>query len=239
MKQLELGTYVDCSKLTLEQVGKLLEKWVELVGGDCDDFEEDLSNLDEEFHYLVYCESYAGCPIMWFWDNSYNADTEVFYEDFFPEELEGVQPTPVKRVKTIDLERKTQTITLDENYIVKSGQAVETSLPEFCKGLENIVQDARVNHYGSALEFIGEPRVVITENNIKVVQDAYIESKEAFEYRVSREKDLNDMYNADISQLKKKLLHVQQDLDDISSIINTAKAMDHQKLEQIKKILED
>lgn len=223
MKQLELGTYVDCSKLTLEQIEKLLKKWTEFVGDDCDDFEEDLSNLSVSDHYLVYCKNYKDEVVMWFWDDSYNAETETFYEDFFPEELEATPETPVKRVKTIDLERKTKEELVEAIFL---GQVM---------GLENFrntMNSVYSKNFGDSC------KISLDGDILNITKTVFAESEEDYQSRIKREKDLNDMYNADISQLKKKLLHAQQDLDDISAVINTAKAMDHQKLEQIKKILE-
>lgn len=238
--KLELGTYVDCSKLTLEQVEKLFNKWVELVGDNCDELEEDLSDFSKSDHYLVYCKNYQDEVVMWFWYDSYNAETEAFYEDFFPEELEATPATSVKRVKQIDLERNNKTFEIKlaefEVDLVNLGEGY--TLTELNELLNSKLSAKGNDYHNDQFEKDGEPKFTIYQGgNCEVYQSYKVESEEDYQARVQREKDLNDMYNADISQLNKKLLHVQQDLDDINVVLLTI-AFPHEKLEEIKQILE-
>lgn len=185
MNKLELGTYVNCRDLPIEKVEKLLGKFVELAGGTLCEV-DDISVYSKDADcYLVYCKEGHGNDIIWFWDDKFTCDKEMFYEDFFPEEQEDV----VKRVRTIDLERQTEIVT-----IKTVNECSDSNLESLVYKLQGIDQ----SQYNSCFWEISNDELVISG-------EQYAESEEAYQNRVKREKELNDMYNKDIQQLQKKL----------------------------------
>lgn len=87
MKELTVGSYVDCRNLSMDQVIKLRNKWIDLVGDYCLNIHE-MSRYSDEAYTLVYIEPSLESYI-WFCDYLQLENfltNEMFYGDFFPEE---------------------------------------------------------------------------------------------------------------------------------------------------------
>lgn len=208
MKELKLGTYVNCKNLTNQQAQKLLDKWKELVGDSCKDVDEDTSDFDCINYFLVYGINYEGANVIWFWDCPFNAGIEMFYEDFFPEESEQEL---VERPKTIDLERDSRTfdvkiaefdvgfVNLGEGYTIKEIESILT-------------KDLKTHKIGNDYDVFdknGEPKFLIYQDGgCEVYQSYKVESEETYQQRVQREKHLNDWYNQELQKLTKENLEL-------------------------------
>lgn len=194
MKELKLGSYVNCKHLTNEQAQKLLDKWKELLGGSCVNYDKDIKYFEDGDKFLVFYKNCYNESVIYFRSGHPNDTIEMFYEDFFPEESEQ---KAIDRPKTIDLTRKTE----------KQLQGcIDLSQHKTLESLANIIYDIRTDHGMEPLE------IELVGFNINFYETVYSESEEAYQQRVQREKHLNDWYNQELTKLTKENLELKMQL---------------------------
>lgn len=189
MNPYTLGSYVDCSYLTSDQVSKLLDKWKNMLGELCNDVDDVSSRLS----YLVFYKNvFLGHCLIFAEDNRYCLH-ELTYDDFFPNEVEA----EVERPKTIDLERKVERELFDSIRISDY------------KTLDSLYEKLYDIHTGNGSEPLD---IELSDDHLEFFSRVE-EPEEDYLARVAREKQLNDWYNQQIRKVMIENLKLKKQLD--------------------------